>query len=185
MPICGDGDVCDFCISHHKAFDKAMAPCLYADKAKNVVIRLKTKSEKYLAPKMAQLMATRFLEENLSVDVIVPVPLSNRSMEKRHFNQSQLLATELSKILKVPVTNSLTKTKETSSQKDLNFVNRQKNLNGAFSVTDKKSVFGKNVLLVDDVITTCATSNECAKTLKKYAKRVYVLAFARRDYKNL
>ncbi len=184
--ISGDSEVCDFCQSHHRAFNKAVAPMKYEGNVKNLILKFKNDNAKYLAPKMANLMAERISEEMLDVDVIVPIPLSVKSLKKRGYNQSELLAKELGKILNKQVCPAaLSKIKETKHQKGLTFEGRQKNLHGAFKVTDKKAVFGKNVLIVDDVITTCATANECAKVLSKFTKRVYVVSFARSEYKNL
>ena len=184
--IIGDSEVCDFCQSHHRAFNKAVAPMKYEGDIKNLVLKLKSDNAKYLAPKMAKLMADRILEEGLDVDVIIPVPLSPKSLKKRGYNQSELLANEIGKILNKDVCiSALSKIKDTAHQKELTFLDRQKNLHDAFKVTDKKVVFGKNVLLVDDVITTCATANECSKALNKFTKRVYVVSFARSEYKNL
>lgn len=184
--ISGDSLVCDFCQSHHRSFNKALAPMKYEGDIKNLVLKLKNDNAKYLAPKMAKLMADRINDESLDVDIIIPIPLSPKSLKKRGYNQSELLATELGKILNKEVNlTALSKIKETKHQKELTYLDRQKNLHDAFKVTDKKAVFGKNILLVDDVITTCATANECSKVLSKFAKRVYVVSFARSEYKNL
>ena len=134
---------------------------------------------------MPRLMSDRINQESFSFDLIIPVPLSQKSLAKRKYNQSQLLADELGKIFDKPVDDSvLIKIKETKHQKNLNISQRKTNLHGAFKIQNKRAVFGKNVLLVDDVVTTGATANECSSVLKKYAKRVWVVCFARNPLKN-
>lgn len=185
VEISGDSEVCDFCKSFHKQFDKAVSAMRYEGSAKRVVLKLKNDNARYLAPKMAKLMFDRLSEENINVDVVIPVPLSQKSMAKRKYNQSELLAKEIAPLLNKPMdTESFAKIHDTKHQKELTYSDRQKNLHSAFKVLNKKNVFGKNILLVDDVITTGATANECAKTLKKYCEKVYVVSFARSPYKN-
>ena len=94
------------------------------------------------------------------------------------------MAREIAKLLDKPVYEDvLTKTKETKHQKELSYQDRQKNLAGAFHVENWRAVKDKSVLLVDDIITTCATADYLSKLLKKHAKAVYVSAFARRTKK--
>ena len=181
----GDGDVCDGCLEYKKHFDKAVAPMKYEGPAKALILKLKNDNAAYLAPDMARLMSDRLNQESFSFDLIIPVPLSQKSLAKRKYNQSQLLADELGKIFDKPVDDSvLIKIKETKHQKNLNISQRKTNWHGAFKIQNKRAVFGKNVLLVDDVVTTGATANECSSVLKKYAKRVWVVCFARNPLKN-
>ncbi len=185
QPISGESEVCDFCKAFHKHFDRAFAPFKYEGDARKVVLKFKNGNAKYLTHKMAKCMFERFKAENITCDVIIPVPLSEKSMSKRGYNQSLLLAKELGEMLDLSVdAENLIKFKETKHQKELSFEDRQKNLENAFKVLHGKHLTGKTVLLVDDVITTGATANECAKILKKYTKHVYVLSFARNTYKN-
>lgn len=181
--VCGDSEVCDSCKSHHKSFDKAVSPFSYEGSVKALVLKLKNDNAKYLAPQMAALMAERLYAENFDFDLIVPTPLSQKSFNKRSFNQAELLAKELGKIFNLPVdTASFVKEKETKHQKELGFSDRQKNLQNAFKIKDKVKLLHKKILLVDDVMTTGATANECAKTLKKVADKVFVVTFARNRY---
>ena len=176
-----DSLICANCKSHHKNFDKSISVLPYDDLAKRVVLKLKDSNARYLAPHMAKLMFNRLRQENIDFDVILPMPLSKKSFSKRKFNQAQLLAENLSILCKKPIeTNCFEKIKETKHQKELSFFDRQKNLNKAFKVTDKTKIINKNILLVDDVMTTGATANECAKELKKYADKVFVITFARK-----
>ncbi len=179
--VLGDSTICDNCKSHHKNFDRAISVFPYIDIVKKVILRFKDSNAKYLAPHMAKLMFNRLQQENINFDVILPMPLSKKSFAKRKFNQAQLLAENLSILSEKPIeTNCFEKIKETKHQKELGFFDRQKNLNKAFKVTDKSKVLNKRILLVDDIMTTGATANECAKELKKYADKVFVITFARK-----
>lgn len=185
VPVGEDDEVCDHCKDHHKAFDRGYAPMLYKDRVRGLVLKFKNDNGKYLAPKFAKIIYDYIKQKALSFDVIVPVPLSEKSHKKRGYNQSALIARELSALCNVPYSETaLAKVKETKHQKELGFSDRQRNLHGAFKVANKAEVFGKNVLLVDDVITTCATVNECCEVLKRYCNNVYVVGFARSELKN-
>lgn len=183
--ISDENEVCDHCKDHRKAFDKALSAMVYEGKVKSLVLKFKNDNAKYLAPKMAKIIFNYICDFDIKFDVIIPVPLSTKSMKRRHYNQSALIAHELSKLAgAIETDTALAKCKETQHQKELGFADRQRNLHGAFKVTDKEAIFKKNVLLVDDVITTGATANECCKALKKYCNKVYVVSFARSELKN-
>jgi ComF family protein len=109
------------------------------------------------------------------------VPLNIKKLRERRFNQSLLLARALGKKHRIPVNFSLLKRhKFTLTQTGLNKTEREENIKGAFVVTDKKKVSDENIILVDDVYTTGATINECAKALLKTgAQKVAVLTLAR------
>jgi ComF family protein len=113
--------------------------------------------------------------------LIIPVPLHIKRLRQRGFNQSLILAQALAKKWQIPVNFSLLKRhKFTLTQTGLNKTERKQNIKGAFEVSDKKNIAGKNVILIDDVYTTGATINECAKILTKAgAQKVTVLTLAR------
>lgn len=113
------------------------------------------------------------------VDYITTVPMHRLDYVKRGFDQIEPIAQYLSKELHVPYVPILHKLFRTEPQKNVPAHQRSGNLLGVFSVRTNRSLKGKNVLLLDDVITTGATTNECAKMLKIYgAKNVYVAAVA-------
>ena len=115
-------------------------------------------------------------------DVIVPVPLARWRLLTRRFNQSQILAAEISKLTGKPVAPfSLLRVRTTKNQVGLSRTERRRNVAGAFAVAPSQlaSVAGKAVLLIDDVITTGATASSAARALKKAgAARVDVLTLA-------
>jgi ComF family protein len=113
--------------------------------------------------------------------LLIPVPLHIKRLRERGFNQSLLLADKLGKKHNLPVSFSLLKRQKfILTQTGLNKTEREKNIKGAFVVTDKKKVSNENIILVDDVYTTGATINECAKTLiKTGAQKVAAITLAR------
>ena len=113
-----------------------------------------------------------------NVNLIVPVPLHSSRLKSRGYNQSQLLADYLGNTFGLPVVSEvLVRIRSTPSQTSLNQQQRLQNVAGAFQADNLNLLAGKNVLLVDDVITTGATLNECAKTLLKAgAKNVHAVA---------
>ena len=118
------------------------------------------------------------LLKNESDLLIVPIPLSARRLRERGFNQSLLIAQELSNYFVQPLANLLKKS-ERRPQSGLAGKKRQANIHGAFLWTGE-NLSGRKIILVDDVVTTGATLAEAAKVLKRAgAKKVIGLVFAR------
>lgn len=114
--------------------------------------------------------------------IIIPVPLHKRRFLKRGFNQSEVLADQLAKNSKVDcIPNNLIRVKNTPSQVELgDKAKRLINVRNAFEVLDGKIIAEKKIVLVDDVCTTSATLDECARALKKAgAGEVWGLVLAR------
>jgi competence protein ComFC len=155
---------------------------------KNLICKLKYEPYvKELAPSLASLIITHlnliqknFLGENA---ILVPVPLSKKKLKRRGFNQSEEIVKELSKNLGLPLaTDALIKEKDTFSQMELSKEERVKNIKGVFAVKNNEAIKNKKILLVDDVYTTGATMEECARILKKAgAREVWGIAVAREE----
>lgn len=145
--------------------------------------RFKYSSETHLASALGGLLSSfaKTILPHPEGFVMVPVPLHKRRLRERGFNQSFLLAKVVSSELETPL-DCLTfiRKRDTKSQTGLRRKERKRNVANAFSVTSAAIFKGKKVLLVDDVITTGHTLNECAKVLKKSgALEVLCLALAR------
>lgn len=114
-------------------------------------------------------------------DCILPVPLHIRRLRERRFNQSLILARALGRKHKLPVDFSLLKRRRfTSTQTGLDKNEREKNMKSAFEIVHPERLAGQHVILVDDVFTTGATTNECARALKKAgAGEIAVVTLAR------
>jgi len=111
---------------------------------------------------------------------VAAVPLHRSRLKEREFNQSLIIADKIAKDLGLPVSNTLEKTKKTRYQNELSKSERLMNLKGAFKVCDSAGICGKNVLLIDDVMTTGATLSECALALLSGgAKKVTCFTLAR------
>lgn len=115
------------------------------------------------------------------IDALVPVPMKRSQVRRRGYNQSSVLSESLSKITNLPsYNNCIIKVKNTKHQMKLKRDERIVNIIGVFRVKNKKAILNKNILLIDDVFTTGATADECAKVLLMGgAKKVWVLALAR------
>lgn len=119
-------------------------------------------------------------EEKLTFDIITFVPISKKRLVRRGYNQSQLLAEELGKLTNVPVIVALKKIKETKTQVGLKRKERIKNLKDSYGSVKKIDLNNKKVLLIDDVVTTETTLDECAKVLRKSgAREVWGLTLAK------
>jgi len=119
-----------------------------------------------------------FIQEKTNF-IIIPIPLSQKRLKWRGFNQAEEIARNLSTNLQIPLHNNiLTKNKETSFQSNLSKEEREKNLLNSFSCN--KQIINKKILLVDDIYTTGSTMEECSKVLKKAgATRVIGITIAR------
>lgn len=108
-------------------------------------------------------------------DCIIPVPLHLSRKRERGYNQSKILAEEISKTVSVPVTKKvLIRKKKTKDQTHLSPEERERNVRGAFVVRANSVLQGKKVILVDDVMTTGATLKECARVIKEAGAREVV-----------
>lgn len=117
-------------------------------------------------------------------DLLVPVPSRPKKVRARGYNQSALLARELSKRTGIPVSETaLVKTRDTRAQHDLSAEERQVNLSGSFRASESE-VSGRRILLIDDVLTTGATARECIGALRAAGAQsadLLVLAVTSRD----
>lgn len=112
------------------------------------------------------------------IDIILPVPLEKNKIYDRGFNQSNIIAKMLFSNEKIK-NNVLYKTKHTEDQKILNYEKRKENLKNAFTIKNSELLYNKNILIVDDVITTSATVKEIADSLIKYGcNNIYVFALS-------
>jgi len=113
--------------------------------------------------------------------LLVPAPLTSRKKRNRGYNQAEVIASELASVLPITLSvDCLIKIKETPSQVGLSLTQRQANVQGAFLVKNPEQIAGKKIFLVDDVFTTGATMQECARMLKASgAKSVRGITLAR------
>ncbi len=172
--------VCGSCRDKRPAFSKAWTLYPYQSPLKEAIGLFKYRGKVSLANPLAILMRDA-LPILPAVDIIIPVPLHGTRLREREYNQSLILAHHLSRHLNIPLSHtSLRRTRPTVPQTSLKREKRLKNLRGSFSVHQPEQVKGKTALLIDDVLTTGTTVNECAKVLRASGMdKVYVMTLAR------
>jgi len=190
---------------YSQSYTKVLTVTEYNNAIRRLIYKFKYNSQTYIAREMASIMANFLEKENLSFDVIIPVPLYAAKKRKRGFNQAELLAKYLSKDIKVQYDiNVLGRIKETETMHMLTKEQRSENVKGVFSVenstqtpfknrsvilnavervfwaTESTQIEGKHILLVDDIYTTGATIKECSEVLLNAGtSKVTAVAFAR------
>jgi len=174
-----------------KCNSKKLDGLYFALDYKNFLVKELIRNFKYepfikeLAKPLAFLIITYFQllnnKQNFSDFVLLPIPLSKKRLRWRGFNQAEELTKKLSKFFKIPlISDCLIKIKNTPSQTELSEEERKENIKGVFSLRNQNQIFGKKILLVDDVYTTGSTLEEAARILKRAgAKEVWGVVVAR------
>jgi ComF family protein len=170
---------CGGCLARAPRIARTRAAVAYGDIARSLAIGLKYGRKVAIARTMAHYMAP--LVGDGDDRLLVAVPLHRTRLWRRGFNQSALVARELSRKLGIasdPL--ALRRTRRTPPLKGMSPLQRRKTVAGAFRVRDKAAVAGKTVILVDDVLTTGSTAEACARTLRRAgAARVELVSWAR------
>jgi ComF family protein len=177
-PLVSDASItCGECLQDEPAFTSARSFGLYEGALKKAINLLKYHNVKRLSKPLSDIITPVKIP---AVDTVVPVPLYEKRLRQREYNQSALLAKYLAESLGVSVLlNCLVKIRDTAPQVGLRSKDRRKNIKNAFAVTQREQIEGKNIMLVDDVVTTGATIRECSRVLKKAgADNIYVIALA-------
>lgn len=185
-PICGipfigpgDNHHCGACLAHPPHFDTARAHFLYEGAIRDLIHTYKYNRQTHLRYPLALLTLegmSGFLADQ-DPHLIVPVPLHRSRLRQRGFNQAVLLGNVLSGQLALPMQpDALVRTRPTEPQIELSAAERRLNVKGAFTVNRRYPVAGKRILLLDDVMTTGSTMDECAKELKKAGAGVVIAA---------
>lgn len=180
-PVCAlptpNGSVCGECLRQHPFFDHTVAAFSYDFPVDKLIQALKFREQLILVDYLADALAQRITIEPNS---IVAMPLHPDRLRERGFNQSQLLARRLSRCLDVPLLADVcTRVRNTPPQSSLPWKERDKNMRQAFACKDSNDVRGKHVAIVDDVMTTGASTGELARALKQAGARevsVWVVA---------
>lgn len=162
---------------------KCVSPLYYDGVVRDAIIRFKFNGKCNYAAGFAQIMA-ECIENNLDcgdISVVSWIPLSRKRMRSRGYNQAQLLAELIAKRLELSSAACLKKTRNNTAQsKTTSAEQRKRNVAGVYKVLDPEFVRGKNILLVDDVVTTGSTLSEAARVLMiAGANKIYSASIAR------
>ena len=182
LPSAYKAKICTDCLKTPPLFDITITATDYTAPCDSLVHLLKFSSQLALAPLLAKLIFNAAQNYNFEKpDILIAVPLGNRRLIERGFNQSHEIAKTLSRLSNTPLsTDILERVRETPPQALLTQNERKKNVRKAFSVTKKSEVDGLHIGLVDDVLTTGETMNELARILKQAGvRRITNFVFAR------
>jgi ComF family protein len=176
-------NICPGCAKQKLHFDRAFSPTFYEGTIKELIHKFKYKGKDYLGALLAKPMLEFIKEYQLPMDyldLVIPVPLHKTKLREREFNQAEILGAYIaSAFAKVIRSDILVRHRATLTQTTLESEQRLLNVKNCFSVTDAQAIREKNILLVDDVLTTGATCSEAALALKNAgAKIVFALTLA-------
>ena len=185
--ICGfplaatDAGRCGACLADPGPIARTRAAVAYDEISSGIAIRLKYGRKVALARTMARFIAPLMVAEGDDERLLVPVPLHRWRLWSRGFNQSALVARELSRRSGIAIDPFvLARTRATPPLKGMSGSQRHRTVAGAFAVREAARVKGKTIVLVDDVLTSGSTAKACARTLLRAgAKRIELLAWAR------
>jgi ComF family protein len=175
-----DAEECAACLSKTPKIARTRSAVAYGEVPRQLAIRIKYGRKVALARTMARFMAP-LIDRGGDDRLFVPVPLHRWRLWNRGFNQSALIAKELSRRLGIAADPAaLVRWRTTPPLKGMSLSQRQRTVRGAFKVARPDAVSGKTVILVDDVLTTGSTAEACARALRKAgATRIELVTWAR------
>jgi len=177
-----DDGVCARCRQNPPSYDRLIVYGAYEDELGEAVRLLKFRGVRALGRELGSRLASVYQRSGVEADWIVPTPLHWDRRRTRGFNQAGLLAAPVAKASGLPIVHALSRVRVTAPQAGLSRDQRRQNLRGAFRVRRPEWLRGKRIVVVDDVATTGATFEACARALKRAgAAEVTALAVARAD----
>ena len=176
----GEGVRCPACSSSPRVFSRARAACLYDDASRELVLQLKHADRTDLAGLLSTWISRAAAELIEDADLVVPVPMRPIRLLRRRYNQAAELARPLARRWRKPYAPGALRRLKEGTQAGKSAVGRRRAVAGAFQVPEaaKTAVEGRRVLLVDDVMTTGATAEACARALLRAGARAVDVAVA-------
>jgi predicted amidophosphoribosyltransferase len=176
--------LCGMCVLHKPIFTKIRSVCEYNSVAQKLLVNFKYNDGLWLIRHILHALNKLFTEEFQCIDIICCPPMDKASLRKRTYNQAAIIAKCIAKQNTLFLPDLLIKTKKTAKQSTLSKEQRQRNLKGSMAINPKYLTIllkHSKILIVDDIITTSATLEECAKTIIKQHRQaeLYGISFAR------
>jgi len=184
-PICGrligKSVLCGACMEEKQAFHKGYFGYYFEGRLRDVIHAFKFNGRIDAGKHLVHLLKEKFDTMAKEIDCIIPLPVTEKRLMERGFNQSFIIGEEIAKMTGKEIYPSvLVKTRVTKDQFTLSRKERKKNISGVFEVKNRHQISGKKVLLVDDLFTTGYTAQEASRSLlKSSAKEVIFFALAR------
>jgi ComF family protein len=179
-PVCCEasvlGEVCGHCLTQPPAFERTQVGFYFAAELADLIHGLKYRNQPAYARLLAELLAERL--DTTGVEALVAVPLYAKRRRDRGYNQAELLGRSLSQITGIPLIKGIKRIKDTPSQTRLNAEQRRRNLQDAFSVDADAFAGIEQIALLDDVVTTGATMQALAQSLKTSTEIKTIQAWA-------
>lgn len=160
------GSRCSACLARPRAFNRARAACLYDEASRDLILQFKHADRTELAPLFLRWLSRAGADILAEADAVAPVPLHRTRLFKRRYNQAAEIARPLARqqgLTYLP--DALVRRRQTGTQAGKSGSGRRRNVAGAFEVRAPARVAGKAIVLIDDVLTTGATAEACAKAL--------------------
>ncbi len=177
-------DMCTICSDRKLYYTKNICIAEYTGVMKEILHNLKFNKKKRIYHHLSDIAFKNLMEDKGHFDIITSVPMNRKKKWERGYNQSEIIAKRLSHMLKIKYIPLLTEKTRFKTQRDLGFRERFINILNRYKIRNKNKINDKRILLVDDIFTTGATINECARILKSFnAKDVYSLTMARTNIK--
>lgn len=179
----GPGALCPACMAQPRRISRARAACLYDEHSRDLILKLKHADRTDLAPLFARWLSRAAADVLAEADVVCPVPLHPRRLLARRYNQAAEIARPLARLAGTAYRpDLLVRIRATSTQGGKSGRGRRENVRNAFAVSPAAAphVARKRILLIDDVLTTGATAEACAKALLKAGATAVDLAVVAR-----